>query len=219
MSEKDSVMELVDLVKNKASLLKREFIFTREQSNQINALIEKIKKGNFENAKCAGDALEELTDTIFNIHGLYNTKRNLKTDTNEIDLFLRLTDVGFLLKKNTDYYLEEDFLVECKNYTKPVGVTYIGKFASLMRVSQLEQGIFISKNGLTGGAERKRDSKGLIKKIALKDGSFILDFSLSDFENLEGKSLQEILFAKRESLRLDVDFEDLIEHHELEPEI
>ncbi|MEX6496472.1 restriction endonuclease [Lactococcus sp. AK05] len=215
----DDIIGLVSLLQSKASLVKKEFIYTKEQSNDINSLIAKIRQGNFENMKQAGDALEDLTNIIFNLHGLYNTKRNLKTNTNEIDLFLRLTDVGFLMKENTDYYLEEDFLVECKNYTKPVGVTYIGKFASLMRVSQLDQGIFISKNGLTGGSERKRDSKGLIKKIALKDGAFILDFSLSDFENLEGKSLQEILFAKRESLRLDVDFEDLIEHHELEPEI
>ncbi|MET4548090.1 restriction endonuclease [Lactococcus lactis] len=216
MSEK--LMNLIDLVKSQADILKEDFKFTRTQEDDINKLIDDIYANNFETTKKQGDALEDLTSIIFNVHKLYDIKRNVRTSTNEIDLKFRLSDIGFLMKNNTNYYLEEEFLVECKNYSTPVSVTYIGKFSSLMRVSRIKQGIFISKKGLTGGNDRKRDSKGLIKKIALRDASYILDFELSDFKNLAGKSLQEILFAKRESLRLDVEFDDLIEHHNLESE-
>lgn len=41
------------------------------------------------------------------------------------------------------------FLIECKNHKEPVNVGLVGKFYSLMEVSKIDVGIFISKEGVT----------------------------------------------------------------------
>ena len=85
-----------------------------------------------------------------------------------------------------------------------------------MNVSNTNNGIFISKKGLTGNPDSWSDSKGLVKKIALKNNCFILDFDLSELKNLKGKHLNKMLSDKLNCLKLDVSFEKFIKPHELE---
>ncbi|MGF2173209.1 restriction endonuclease [Lactococcus lactis] len=212
----DELINITEMIKRDQNLIKRELVFTKEQSDEIDVLIQEIIDNQFENPTAQGSALEELTDKIFKTHSLYRTQKNLRTETNEIDLYIELDSFGTYVKSNVEESLETKFLVECKNYTNKVGVTFIGKFASLMRVSNSTTGIFVSKNGITGNSDRWTESKGLIKKIALRDNSFILDFKLSDFFHLEGKSLPELLSSKINALKLDVNINDLIINHELE---
>ena len=62
----------------------------------------------------------------------------------------------------------DSFLCECKNYDGAVNVTYVGKFSSLMSVTDSNFGIMISWDGVTGRGKWS-DSQGLIKKIALRE--------------------------------------------------
>ena len=143
-------------------------------------------------------------------------KDNIRTKTNEIDLFIELSEKGYFYRSRLYPSLPKKFLVECKNYNETVGVTYVGKFYSLMNVSNTNNGIFISKKGLTGNPDSWSDSKGLVKKIALKNNCFILDFDLSELKNLKGKHLNKMLSDKLNCLKLDVSFEKFIKPHELE---
>ncbi|WP_339000193.1 restriction endonuclease [Lactococcus garvieae] len=212
----EKLLSLIEAIKNSPNILKKEYTYSAEESQEINKLILEVREDKFSTKLSKGEALEELTNKIFRTHKIYKVKKNLRTTSNEIDLFLELDSFGTLIKNNLEYNIEEEFIVECKNYKSKVEVTYIGKFASLMRVTHLKNGIFISKKGVTGDSKRWSEAKGLIKKIALQDNSFILDFDLSDFEDLEGKTLAEILTCKKNSLKLDVDIESLIVAHELE---
>jgi len=215
----DSSEDVMNFFEEKLDIISEGMKFTKEQSELINETIDEIYENNFPTTTMVGEVLERLTSQIFGLHKIYKVKRNLRTRTNEIDLFIELDKKGKFLNSNLYNSLEKVFLVECKNYTDRVGVTYVGKFSSLMGVSRVKSGIFISKNGLTGNSERWSDSKGLIKKLALRDSTFILDFELSDFKDLEGRTLEELLSAKLNALKLDVSFDSLIEHHELESEI
>lgn len=212
----EKLLSLIEAIKNSPNIFKKEYTYSAEESQEINKLILEVREDKFSTKLSKGEALEALTNKIFRTHKIYKVKKNLRTTSNEIDLFLELDSFGTLIKNSLEYNIEEEFIVECKNYKSKVEVTYIGKFASLMRVTHLKNGIFISKKGVTGDSKRWSEAKGLIKKIALQDNSFILDFDLSDFEDLEGKTLAEILTCKKNSLKLDVDIESLIVAHELE---
>lgn len=86
----DNLTALIQAAKFNPDIFKSEYIFTKNESESINQLIKKIKDDNFSNPKEKGDALESLIDQIFKTHQIYKVKRNLKTTTNEIDLFLEL---------------------------------------------------------------------------------------------------------------------------------
>ena len=212
----DNLTALIQAAKFNPDIFKSEYIFTKNESESINQLIKKIKDDNFSNPKEKGDALESLIDQIFKTHQIYKVKRNLKTTTNEIDLFLELDFFGNQINNVIEKEcLPDEVLVECKNYGSKLNVSWIGKFASLMRVSKLTHGFFMTKEGITG--QHNWDaSKGLIRKLALKDESIILDFLLTDFKDLEGKTLVDLIRLKRQSLILDVEIEALIETHDLE---
>ncbi|PZL70932.1 hypothetical protein CI088_13685 [Enterococcus plantarum] len=212
----EDIFKLIEAAKDNPDIFRKEYIYTQKQSIEINNLIDKIIENDYETSKDQGDALERLIDKIFKLHKIYKVKKNLKTSTNEIDLFLELDFFGDQMNRIIEKScLENEVLIECKNYKSRLGVTWIGKFASLLRVSQTKVGLFISKNGITGQNEWL-DSKGLIRKIALRDGNLILDFELSDFRNLEGKTLFDCLRIKKQSLEKDVEIDSLIEPHELE---
>ncbi|MDA9470050.1 restriction endonuclease [Enterococcus sp. 5H] len=215
----NDLTKLIEAAKTNPSIFKREYTFTEEQALQIDKLIIQILEDKFETTKSKGDALESLVDYIFSSHNIYKVRRNLKTSTNEIDVFLELEFFGDQVNQTIEKsLLENEVLVECKNYNSKADVTWIGKFASLLRVSNTKVGLFISKRGITGRS-KWQDGKGLIKKIALRDNNLILDFELADFMNLKGKTLFECLRTKVQSLELDIDIESLIETHDLESKL
>ncbi len=208
--------KLENFVNDQIDIISKGLEYTKEQSDNIDIAIDQIVSGNFKSTKDIGDALENLIAKIFEVHKLYFIKQNLRTKTNEIDLFIELSEKGYFYRSRLYPSLPKKFLVECKNYNETVGVTYVGKFYSLMNVSNTNNGIFISKKGLTGNPDSWSDSKGLVKKIALKNNCFILDFDLSELKNLKVKHLNKMLSDKLNCLKLDVSFEKFIKPHELE---
>lgn len=215
----EQVIELIQAAKTNPDLFKREYIFTKEESTSIDLLINQLLRDKFNTTKEKGDALESLIGMIFKTHSIYKVKRNLKTSTNEIDLFLELDFFGDQVNKTIEKEcLPDEVLVECKNYSTKLEVSWIGKFASLLRVSSLKNGFFVTKKGITG-RHRWDASEGLIRKIALKDDNRILHFLLEDFTNLQGKTIFDVIRLKRQALDLDLDIEQLIESHELETKL
>ena len=112
-----------------------------------------------------GEKLEEIVTYLLQISGnLFEVIQNVRTETNEVDQVIKLTQAGKYLKENgiiNNKY--ETFLGECKNYGKKVSVTYVGKFCSLLLTTGTKLGILFSYNGVTGNGWK--DSKGLIKKF------------------------------------------------------
>lgn len=95
-----------------------------------------------------GKLLEEFTVELFdNIEGL-SVKRqdvNIRTHDEEIDLFVR--------NKSDDKFwrqFESPIIVECKNWSKPVGAKDVAWFIKKLRDRGKKMGILISINGVTG---------------------------------------------------------------------
>ena len=75
---------------------------------------------------------------------------------------------------------ETPFLVECKNWSKPVGAREIRDFDGKMR--EIRFRILISVNGITGKKERD-DAKGVIRD-ARKEGRIIVVLDKNDLEDI-----------------------------------
>lgn len=167
-----------------------------------------------------GKKLEELSFLLFkhSANGLFDVFHNCRTSTNEIDLLVRWTENARLSGINTAFpCFGESFLCECKNYNAPVNVTYVGKFYSLMVTTNTDLGIMISWDGVTGRGPWN-DSKGLIKKIALKDRKYIIVIKKEDlFQIYEKKaSIFSIVYDKYIALKNEIDYVKYIQPHPAE---
>ncbi|AUZ25983.1 acetylglutamate semialdehyde dehydrogenase [Bacillus cabrialesii] len=162
------------------------------------------------NKREKGKALEELVTFLFNTTSIFKVLENIHTSTNEIDVIMTLNSKGrrFLSEGFLDNKFDI-FLAECKNYNKTIGVTWVGKFWSLLNSSPTKLGIIFSYHGLSG--RKWADGIGLTKKIymskeRIEDKICIIDFNIKDFEQIaEGHSILDIISSKIQALMLDVD--------------
>ena len=108
-------------------------------------------------------------------------------------------------------------MCECKNYNGKVDVTYVGKFCSLMLVTGTNLGIMVSWDGVTGRGSWS-DSKGLIKKIALKENKYIVVIDKNDLCRIYNKeaSIFSMIYDKYLALQTEVDYSKYILKHDAE---
>lgn len=161
-----------------------------------------------------GNKLEDIVEFIISKSYFFEVYRNVETGTNEIDEVIRITDQGrqainmFKISRDVIGIDNDIILGECKNYKDNLGVTYIGKFYSLMVATDVSFGIIFTKEGLTGKEEEFHDGYGLIKVLRIiekyrnKREFYILDFTKKDYDKLaEGKSLYDLIKAKKLALQ------------------
>lgn len=197
-----------------------------DKLTEYNDLLSHFKQTNSSDCSTGekGKSLESLVSFLFKNSLIFNIHENLRTSSNELDIVLHLNQKGQLFKRfgwiTSDY---SKIIGECKNYEGKVGVTYVGKFCTLVTHLSCKIGVMFSYNGMTGNDKHWSDGKGLAKKIHLKtlshpseDTIHILDFSIKDFESISsGYSLVEIINAKITALELDASYDDLLISHDL----
>ena len=167
-----------------------------------------------------GKKLEELSTILFlkSAGSLLDVYRNCRTSTNEIDLLIRWTERARLSGIQAAFpCFGDSFLCECKNYDGPVNVTYVGKFSTLMSAANTNFGIMISWEGITG-RNKWSDSKGLIKKIALREKRYIIVLDKDDLEKIYKKeeSVFSVIYDKYIALKNEIDYCQYIDRHEAE---
>ncbi|MBU5250690.1 restriction endonuclease, partial [Lysinibacillus capsici] len=123
----------------------------------------------------------------------------------------RLTPNGQVLKSSGYINIDEEFLIECKNYNKKVDVTFIGKFATLLHAHNQKFGIMISNKGITG--KGWNDALGLTKKIFLKENILIISLTIKDFRRMLDFSLFEVIEAKKMEIITDTKYEHFLSAH------
>ena len=187
------------------------------KQNEFCSLYDQIDGGSLSKTE-KGKKLEQLVALLFGEESLFDCRRNFRTSTNEIDLLLtwskKARDAGIA---NAFPCFGESFICECKNYEGKLSVTYVGKFYSLLAVTKMKFGLIVAWEGVTGRGEWN-DSKGLIKKIALSDDTFIVSIDKDDLTQIYNKSqnIYSLLMNKFDALKCDISYQRFISPHEAE---
>ena len=217
----------------------QEFVlWTDKDKEDFKLLLDTLRSPydkNIETAKSKGDRLERLVEFIIKKSYFFEIYKNVHTEMNEIDEVIVFSNRGkqalksFGISRELIPIKENLFLGECKNYANDLGVTYVGKFYSLMTVSDVSMGIIFTQKGLTGKPEGFKDAYGLTKVLRMietsknKDDDFyILTFSDEDYDKLlTGTTFFELIEAKKLELRLASNYKTFISDnkHEAEEEI
>lgn len=187
------------------------------KQNEFCSLYDQIDGGSLSKTE-KGKKLEQLVALLFGEESLFDCRRNFRTSTNEIDLLLtwskKARDAGIA---NAFPCFGDSFICECKNYDRKLNVTYVGKFYSLLAVTKMKFGLIVAWEGVTGRGEWN-DSKGLIKKIALRDDTFIVSIDKDDLTQIYNKSqnIYSLLMNKFDALKCDISYQRFISPHEAE---
>ncbi|MGG0480451.1 hypothetical protein ABE039_20785 [Priestia megaterium] len=218
--EERDFLEYEKLLENLKKLNKKK-VKGKEKVETIEEDKEKVKTTE------KGKALENIVNFIIEKTYFFEVYENIKTGTNEIDQIIRLSDRGKQALKTLDLdrellQINEDvFLGECKNYSKPLGVTYVGKFYGLLKSCDCSFGVIFTVEGLTGKENSWGDSYGLtrvvrlIEKYELKNENFyIIEFNIKDFERIkEGVSFFDIIKEKKLALQIGTNYNHLLEQY------
>jgi hypothetical protein len=210
---------LADLIREFSRHNSSLLMMSEDSQMTFKELYECIDHGGLSNGE-KGRRLEELSTLLFqkSVENMFDVYRNCRTSTNEMDLLIRWTEQARLSGVSNSFpCFGEAFLCECKNYNGAVSVTYVGKFSSLMSVTNVDFGIMISWDGVTGRSKWS-DSLGLIKKIALRENRYIIVLDKKDLKRIYERkaSIFSIVYDKYTALKTEIDYNKYINKHEAE---
>lgn len=210
---------------NKPELLKKNFfkgydkvlIKFREAYDCLEDMHKNPLKYKEIKSKTKGDLLESVIKILFINTKLFKIYNNIKSSTNEYDILILPSEYLKISGKALDPLFRMPIMCECKNYSGKVDVTWIGKFYTVLKMSDIKLGIIFSYNGVTGSNNAWSAGKGLIKKIFLKDGIAILNICKEDFQNIyQGELITDLIEKKYNNLKFDTNISDYFNTEKLD---
>lgn len=128
-----------------------------------------------------GRALEDLICYLFEkIPGISVTRRNTLNQFQSEEI-----DVAFWNKPHPKglYFLQNIILVECKNWSRPLGSAEVSWFDTKLRRRAQPFGILVAANGITGNAVDKTAAHDVIR-AALAEGRQFVVITRREIEGL-----------------------------------
>ena len=139
--------------------------------------------------------LENLSEILFASIKDFTILPSRRTSKAEIDRIIRNYSNHPLLR-NLGLYI----LIECKNWSEPVGAPILRDFTAKVEDHRCSSGILLSRNGITG--ERIKDAMGEIRDAYKIKGISIIVVTEIDLEEIaKGKNPISILEKKYEEVR------------------
>jgi GTPase Era involved in 16S rRNA processing len=152
----------------------------QELSNKLMKLIEAVECAQTNDEK--GKSLEQLAKFLFdNVPSLSCKYLNLFTRSSELDLVVEYNHEKGIL--HPFHEAGRYCLVECKNWSKPVGVSPVRDFIGKLDKCKISLGIIFSKNGVTG-VDSGVDALREIQSHYDRNGVYLLVFSLDDVKDI-----------------------------------
>ena len=147
------------------------------------------------------DTLEELAAMILEAVPHFKIReRNYYTSTSEIDLIVENKHIHSALNSPSRY-----ILVECKNWSEPVGSSEIRDFSVKIKRAQSNSGILFVKEGISGQSSGR--DEGAVQEITdvfKDDGISIVVFGEKELNLIrEGMSFYKLLDKKLFDLGFD----------------
>ncbi|WP_195945878.1 hypothetical protein [Paraclostridium bifermentans] len=195
---------------------------------EISEMIDRIKEDKNMNSYQKGSLFENTIEKILLGTKVFKCIKNKHTTSNEFDLLVKLNFNGRCMRDRRiiPTWIPDEFLIECKNHNKAVEVGLIGKFYSLMDVSKISLGIFISREGASGRNEKRWcDAAAFINKINLKysesqNPRILLDFSIDEIQKVldDNQNIIDLIHEKKIQIDMDIngDLQQWISNHENE---
>ena len=221
MNNKGWSLEQFTQIVDNLSLIKDQSIsISNENKEKFSEMCKQIE--SYKNAKDKGNKLENLVYFIIDNTPIFEGYQNIRTSTNEVDIIVRLSDIGRMMLSNNLIDLKaNEIIIECKNYDKrKIDVTWVGKFCSLLLQSPARVGILISHKGFKGN---KWDSaKGLAKKFyyykeKYKEKQYVLDMTLSEIKkSVQENNFVELILSKIIAMENDTKYEHFLSKHPAE---
>ena len=119
-----------------------------------------------------GQAFEDLICYLFSkIPGISVTRRNTLNQFGSEEI-----DVAFWNRANPNglYFLQNKILVECKNWSQPLGSNEVSWFDAKLRRRAQPFGILIAANGITGNATDKTAAHDVISAALAEKRQFVV---------------------------------------------
>lgn len=142
-----------------------------------------------------GDSFEILCSYLFtNLSGVSIEGRDAVMASEEIDIILWNAQTEEVLRP-----FDHTILVECKNWTKPVGSPSLDSFISKIRRRTLKTGIFIAAKGVTGDFLNSNAGNGAVDiiKSALGEGIRVIIINRDDLDKITTIDEFKTLIKKR----------------------
>lgn len=233
-NNEDEILRCVEYVrklskKDPAFATKKFYVIEEVDKNSCLNLIKDIEDINddIKSAKGAklknelsrkkGKMLEHLAKKVIETCDLFQVLPNIRDNSNEIDLLLKPSDYNKVTKVILPEFLCNDVVVECKNYNKKISVDWTGKFYSLIKSHSLKFGILFSFERFAGNSEWA-SSRGLVKKMFLKEEVIIINICIDDIKFMFNNNLNfvELINIKYGELQHHTSYTNLITKHPAE---
>lgn len=162
-----------------------------------------LLKSLLADTKNDGRSLEELVKHLFgSIVGLYFIKKRLPTNSSEFDLIYQILDENHPLKDAFGRYL----LIECKNWKKRVGSAEIRDLLAKLLSLDVEGGVLIARNGITGTDSNGRKNAELeLVKAYHRHHIVVAVLTMSELKAISnGENLIRLLLKKYDKVRFDL---------------
>jgi hypothetical protein len=166
-------------------------VFSRRR---YRALINAVDRATTSNTK--GATFELLCKYLFELlDGVEIAEHDIRMASEEIDLVLWNAQLEEVLKP-----WENVILVECKNWSEPVGAALLDNFLAKLRRRTLKTGIFIAANGVTGhfisGDGNEPGAAGVLRS-ALQEGIRVIVLQMSDLRAIDSLDSLRNLIKRR----------------------
>ena len=142
-----------------------------------------------------GRALEDLFCHLFSlVPGITVTRRNTLSTFHDEEV-----DVAFWNERlhGGFPFLPYVLLVECKNWSKPVGSQEVAWFVTKLQTRGLTFGILVALNGITGSASARTDAHQIVAK-ALMEGRQLIVLERQTLESL--RATDDLVLCIKEKL-------------------
>jgi hypothetical protein len=167
----------------------------------LKSLFELASGTDFSSTKDKGDVLEHLAAYLCLLIPGFLPRRKVIPGTKDAEYDLVVSNLRPLGNFEAELF-GRDFLVECKNWDKKIGVNEVGYFLSRMRLTHTKFGIIFAKNGITGQG-KKINAENLLQRAFHEDDALCIVFENRDIEDIVSAktTFRSLLIEKANRLR------------------
>lgn len=138
---------------------------------------------NTSDSQSKGNRLEDVAFYLFSLLPGCVPRRNLRDLVGASEHDLVVSNMSAASSLIGDVF-GRDFLIECKNWCKPVGVEQVGYFLFRMGLTHCRFGVIIAAQNISGKPTGDTHARAIVRRAFHEHGSACVVVSMNDLEDL-----------------------------------